>query len=133
LLIDQGVIGDISARQFYTTYLASAFRSIRFGLAEAHGLGQAMQLSYLLEQGGFIYDPETEKFAVNMERIGKVVADLTRDIMIIQGNGDRQSAEVFRDRYGRILPEVKTALDRLRDVPIDIAPIWVDINELRKK
>ncbi|KAJ2052118.1 hypothetical protein H4S04_001541 [Coemansia sp. S16] len=133
LLIDQGVIGDISARQFYTTYLASAFRSIRFGLAEAHGLGQAMQLSYLLEQGGFIYDPETEKFAVNMERIGKVVADLTRDIMIIQGDGDRQSAEVFRDRYGRILPEVKTALDRLRDVPIDIAPIWVDINELRKK
>ncbi|KAJ2116617.1 hypothetical protein IW146_001397, partial [Coemansia sp. RSA 922] len=99
----------------------------------AHGLGQAMQLSYLLEQGGFIYDPETEKFAVNMERIGKVVADLTRDIMIIQGDGDRQSAEVFRDRYGRILPEVKTALDRLRDVPIDIAPIWVDINELRKK
>ncbi|KAJ2248049.1 hypothetical protein GGI13_004810, partial [Coemansia sp. RSA 455] len=133
LLIDQGVIGDISARQFYTTYLASAFRSIRFGLAEAHGLGQAMQLSYLLEQGGFIYDPETEKFAVDMERIGKVVADLTRDIMIIQGDGDRQSAEVFRDRYGRILPEVKTALDRLRDVPIDIAPIWVDINELRKK
>ncbi|KAJ1924051.1 hypothetical protein GGI09_003365 [Coemansia sp. S100] len=133
LLIDQGVIGDISARQFYTTYLASAFRSIRFGLAEAHGLGQAMQLSYLLEQGGFIYDPETEKFAVNMERIGKVVADLTRDIMIIQGDGDRQRAEVFRDRYGRILPEVKTALDRLRDVPIDIAPIWVDINELRKQ
>ncbi|KAJ2247436.1 hypothetical protein GGI13_005045, partial [Coemansia sp. RSA 455] len=133
LLIDQGVIGDISARQFYTTYLASAFRSIRFGLAEAHGLGQAMQLSYLLEQGGFIYDPVAEKFAVNMERIGKVVADLTRDIMIIQGDGDRQRAEVFRDRYGRILPEVKTALDRLRDVPIDIAPIWVDINELRKK
>ncbi|KAJ1819102.1 hypothetical protein LPJ60_003960, partial [Coemansia sp. RSA 2675] len=49
LLIDQGVIDDISARQFYTTYLASAFRSVRFGLAEAHGLGQAMQLSYLLE------------------------------------------------------------------------------------
>ncbi|KAJ2457913.1 hypothetical protein GGI02_006073, partial [Coemansia sp. RSA 2322] len=63
LLIDQGIIDDITARQFYTTYLASAFRSIRFGLAEAHGLGQAMQLSYMLEKGGFTFDAETEKFA----------------------------------------------------------------------
>ncbi|KAJ2861207.1 hypothetical protein GGH94_005047 [Coemansia aciculifera] len=133
LLIDQGVIDNITARQFYTTYLASAFRSIRFGLAEAHGLGQAMQLSYLLEHGGFVYDEKTHKFAVNMDRIKGVVADLTRDIMLIQGDGDKQRAVEFRERYGRVVPEVKTALDRLRDVPIDIAPIWVDINELRKQ
>ncbi|KAJ2057735.1 hypothetical protein GGI17_005467 [Coemansia sp. S146] len=133
LLIDQGVIDNITARQFYTTYLASAFRSIRFGLAEAHGLGQAMQLSYLLEHGGFVYDEMTHKFAVNMDRIKGVVADLTRDIMLIQGDGDKQRAVEFKDRYGRVVPEVKTALDRLRDVPIDIAPIWVDINELRKQ
>ncbi|KAJ2884621.1 hypothetical protein H4R27_001975 [Coemansia aciculifera] len=133
LLIDQGVIDNITARQFYTTYLASAFRSIRFGLAEAHGLGQAMQLSYLLEHGGFVYDEKTHKFAVNMDRIKGVVADLTRDIMLIQGDGDKQRAVEFRERYGRVVPEVRTALDRLRDVPIDIAPIWVDINELRKQ
>ncbi|KAJ1951652.1 hypothetical protein EC988_003993, partial [Linderina pennispora] len=54
LLVDRGIVDDISMREFYTTYLASAFRSVRFGLAEAHGLGQAMQLSFLLEKGGFV-------------------------------------------------------------------------------
>ncbi|KAJ2831442.1 hypothetical protein GGI24_001572, partial [Coemansia furcata] len=131
LLIERGVIGDITACQFYTTYLASAFRSIHFSLSEAHGLGQAMQLSYLLEHGGFTYDGE--KFAVDMDKIASVVAQLTRDIMLIQGDGDKLRAVEFRERYGRVLPSVKNALDRLKDVPIDIAPIWVDINELRQK
>ncbi|KAJ1810980.1 hypothetical protein LPJ56_005844, partial [Coemansia sp. RSA 2599] len=71
LLIDRGTIDDITLREFYTTYLASAFRSIRFGLAEAHGLGQAMQLSYLLEKGGFVY--EEGRFSVDMERMEKAV------------------------------------------------------------
>ncbi|KAJ2008148.1 hypothetical protein H4R26_000353 [Coemansia thaxteri] len=133
LLIDQGIIDDITACQFYTTYLASAFRSIRFGLAEAHGLGQAMQLSYMLEKGGFTFDAETEKFAVNMDIVGKVVSDLTRDIMLIQGNGDKQEAVKFKSKYGLVLPSVKIALDKLKPIPIDIAPIWADINELRSK
>ncbi|KAJ2693772.1 hypothetical protein H4218_005898 [Coemansia sp. IMI 209128] len=131
LLIDQGVIDDISARQFYTTYLASAFRSVRFGLAEAHGLGQAMQLSYLLEHGGFVC--VGERFSVDMERIPGAVADLTRDIMLIQGDGDKERALAFKERYGRLVPEVAAALERLRDVPIDIAPVWADINELREQ
>ncbi|KAJ2640554.1 hypothetical protein GGF44_002529 [Coemansia sp. RSA 1694] len=131
LLIDQGVIDDITARQFYTTYLASAFRSVRFGLAEAHGLGQAMQLSYLLEHGGFVYDEVDEKFAVGMECISRVVSDLTRDIMLIQGDGVKLRAVEFRERYGVLAPSVKRALEKLKSVPIDIAPIWCDINELR--
>ncbi|KAJ2337223.1 hypothetical protein GGI00_000378, partial [Coemansia sp. RSA 2681] len=131
LLIDQGVIDDITARQFYTTYLASAFRSVRFGLAEAHGLGQAMQLSYLLEHGGFVYDEVEEKFAVDMERISRVVSDLTRDIMLIQGDGVKLRAVEFKERYGVLAPSVKRALEKLKSVPIDIAPIWCDINELR--
>ncbi|KAJ2747518.1 hypothetical protein GGI20_000507 [Coemansia sp. BCRC 34301] len=132
LLIDHGIIDDISARQFYTTYLASAFRSVRFGLAEAHGLGQAMQLSYLLERGAFVYDNVEEKFAVDMDRIPSAVADLTRDIMLIQGDGVKQRAVEFRERYGALAPSVKRALEKLKRVPIDIAPIWADINELRQ-
>ncbi|KAJ2442047.1 hypothetical protein GGF42_007092, partial [Coemansia sp. RSA 2424] len=131
LFIGQGVIDDITARQFYTTYLASAFRSVRFGLAEAHGLGQAMQLSYLLEHGGFVYDEVDEKFAVDMESISRVVSNLTRDTMLIQGDGVKLRAVKFRERYGVLAPSVKRALEKLKSVPIDIAPIWCDINELR--
>ncbi|KAJ2801614.1 hypothetical protein H4R21_002735 [Coemansia helicoidea] len=130
LLVDQGVIDDTSMEQFYATYLASAFRSIRFGLEEAHGLGQAMQLSYLLERGAFTYDPATARFAVDMDRIPQAVSDLTRDIMLIQGDGDKARADEFRAKYGVLSPPVKQALDSL-DAPIDIAPIWVDIERLR--
>ncbi|KAJ2821744.1 hypothetical protein IWW50_004512 [Coemansia erecta] len=133
LLVDRGVIDDIPMRAFYTTYLASAFRSIRFGLAEAHGLGQAMQLNYLLEHGGFVYDAQTAKFSVDMERIAQAVRDLTHDIMMIQGDGDKQRAVEFKNTYGVLSEPVKQALQSMKSVPIDIAPVWVDINELRAK
>ncbi|KAJ1730005.1 hypothetical protein LPJ61_003248 [Coemansia biformis] len=130
LLVDKGVVGDITMEQFYYTYLASAFRSIRFGLEEAHGLGQAMQLSYLLEKGAFTHDQQSGRFGVNMEKIAQAVSDLTRDIMLIQGDGDKSRADQFKAKYGVLSPPVKTALEQL-DAPIDIAPIWVDINNLR--
>ncbi|KAJ2077001.1 hypothetical protein H4R24_005385 [Coemansia sp. RSA 988] len=131
LLVENGTIDNITMRQFYTTYLASAFRSIRFGLTEAHGLGQAMQLNYLLEKGGFTYSKADGKFGVDMEKISQAVSDLTRDIMLIQGDGDKQRAVEFKKKYGNISPPVKAALDSMKSVPIDIAPIWVDINQLR--
>ncbi|KAJ1839263.1 hypothetical protein LPJ70_005129, partial [Coemansia sp. RSA 2708] len=65
--------------------------------------------------------------------IGKAVESLTRDIMLIQGDGDKQRAIEFKAKYGRLQEPVKQALNKLSDVPIDIAPIWVDINELRAK
>ncbi|PIA15753.1 hypothetical protein COEREDRAFT_8995 [Coemansia reversa NRRL 1564] len=131
LLVEDGTIDNITMRQFYTTYLASAFRSIRFGLTEAHGLGQAMQLNYLLEKGGFTYSKADGKFGVDMDKITQAVSDLTRDIMLIQGDGDKQRAVEFKDKYGNISAPVKAALDSMKSVPIDIAPIWVDINNLR--
>ncbi|KAJ1721616.1 hypothetical protein LPJ53_003894 [Coemansia erecta] len=133
LLIDQGLVEDITLRQFYTTYLASAFRSIRFGLAEAHGMGQAMQLAYLLEHGGFTYDEGARVFSVDVERMTGAVESLTREIMLIQGDGDRARALEFRDKYGVLAECVREAVDRLEDVPVDIEPIWKDIEELRAR
>ncbi|KAJ2661196.1 hypothetical protein IW148_003463 [Coemansia sp. RSA 1199] len=131
LLVARGTIDNISMREFYTTYLASSFRSIRFGLVEAHGLGQAMQLNYLIEHHGFVYDEHTQKFSVDMDHIEQAVSDLTRDIMLIQGNGDKQAAQAFREKYGVVSEPVRLALESMKHVPIDIAPVWVDINELR--
>ncbi|KAJ2510237.1 hypothetical protein GGI11_005562, partial [Coemansia sp. RSA 2049] len=132
LLVASGAIANVTMRQFYTTYLASAFRSVRFGLGEAHGLGQAMQLSYLLDAGGFVYDGAARTFAVDFDAIDGAVANLTRDIMLIQGDGDKPRAAAFRDKYGVLAPSVAQALDRLAHVPIDIAPVWADIAELRR-
>lgn len=116
--------GGPDAASFYMTYLASAFRSIRFGITEAHGLGQAMQFEYLKEQGGFAYDPATQKFRVVMDKIEDAVRSLTTRILVLQGDGDKSKVKAFVDRYGIISPEVKQALTNLEDlgVPVDVYP-----------
>ncbi|KAG0200197.1 hypothetical protein BGX28_006679 [Mortierella sp. GBA30] len=106
------------------TYLASAFRSIRFGITEAHGLGQAMQFEYIKEHGGFAYDAENCKFSVVMDKIEDAVKSLTTKILVLQGDGDKRKVKEFVDRYGIISPEVKQALSTLEDmgVPVDVYP-----------
>src|SRR5438034_5085171 len=79
-MIDKGVMPKSLESSLYTTYLASAFRSIRFGVNEAHGRGIAIQLNYLLDQRGFVIN-DNGTFAVNTDRVKEGVAGLTRDIM----------------------------------------------------
>ncbi|ORX82123.1 hypothetical protein K493DRAFT_241198 [Basidiobolus meristosporus CBS 931.73] len=122
LLSDKGSFKHVSMESFYVTYLASAFRSIRFGLNEAHGRGQAAQLNYLIDQGGFVYDSTAELFRVNFDKIDHAVESLVREIMIIQGNGDKSKAEQFLNTYGINRDYAALALKKLVDIPIDIRP-----------
>ncbi|KAF9275140.1 hypothetical protein BGZ68_010986 [Mortierella alpina] len=124
LLKDGTLAGGPDAESFYITYLASAFRSIRFGITQAHGLGQAMQFQYLVEQGGFAYDAETRKFRVVMDKIEDAVKSLTTQILVLQGDGDKQKVKEFADKYGIISPAVKQALANLEDlnIPVDVYP-----------
>src|SRR6185295_10619880 len=86
-LVDRGKLQKKYEQTMYTTYLASMFRSIRFGLNEAHGRGVAMQLNYFLDKGGVTVSPDGT-FAVNPARIKQNVTDLTRDLMTMQAVGD---------------------------------------------
>ena len=120
-LIDKGVIGKEAERTMYTTYLASMFRSIRFGLTEAHGLGVALQLNTFLDSGAVTVSREG-LFAVVPAKFRESVTTLSRDLMVIQAAGDRAKAEALLARMGVIRPEVQRALDRLKRVPVDIRP-----------
>lgn len=114
----------------YLLYLSHAqhshFLSIRFGINEAHGAGQAAQLNYLLDAGGFVHHPSTGRYSVNFERIEQAVADLTRDILILQGDGIKDRVREFVERYANNRPETKKALKRIEEagVPVDIRPIY---------
>jgi Peptidase family M49 len=123
-LIDKGVIDKSMERTLYTTYLASAFRSVRFGTTEAHGKGVAMQFNYLTDEGAFRYDERTGKFSVVQSKIKDAVQKLTHDIMTIQAEGSYAKAKEMLDKYGIIRPEMQKALDSLGNVPVDIEPIF---------
>jgi len=113
----------------YTTFLASSFRSMRFGINEAHGRGQAIQVNYFLDKGALRVNADGT-FTVDRSKIRQAVTDLTRDIMTLQAEGSYAKAKAMIDTLGVIRPDVKTVLDRLAAIPIDIAPRFTTADQL---
>ncbi|KAI9318652.1 hypothetical protein BX666DRAFT_2018647 [Dichotomocladium elegans] len=126
LMVQKGKIDKVTDKEFWVTFLASAFRSIRFGIQEAHGLGQACQLNYLIEKGGVLCDAVTNRFSVNFDKMEQAVSDLTHDIMILQGDGDKEAVDDFIRKYGILSEDTKKALDRIEHagIPVDIRPVY---------
>ena len=123
-LIDKGVLDKQMENSLYTTFLASAFRSVRFGITEAHGKGIAMQFNYLTDEGAFEVNEATGTFSVNQAKVKEAVRKLTNEIMTIQAEGSYDKAKAMLDKYAVIRPPMQKALDRLMSVPTDIEPIF---------
>ena len=130
-LVDKGQLDKSLEKTMYTTFLASAFRSLRFGVNEAHGRGQAIQLNFLLDQGGFKVNADGT-FAVDTAKIRDGVTALTKEIMTLQAEGSYAKAKQMIDTLGVIRPQTKALLDRLTAVPVDIEPRFVTALELVK-
>ncbi len=131
-MMDKGVIAKSLERPLYTTYLASSFRTLRFGTNEAHGLGMAVQLNYLLDHGGVTIAPDGT-FSVVSAKIKAAVEGLTREIMTIQAEGSYAKAKELSTKLGVIRPEVQHALDKLSAIPIDIEPKFTTAEQLLRE
>jgi hypothetical protein len=123
-LIDKGVVDRELQRTLYTTNLASMFRSVRFGITEAHGRGVAMQFNYLTDEGAIRFNEKTGTFSVDETKIKDAVRKLTNEILTIEAEGAYDKAKALLERYALIRPPMKSALDRLKVVPVDIEPIF---------
>ncbi|MBA2340438.1 MAG: hypothetical protein H0V88_08585 [Pyrinomonadaceae bacterium] len=121
-LMDKGVVDRRMERTIYTTFLASAFRSVRFGITEAHGKGIALQFNYLTDEGAIKFDERSRTFSVVPSRIKEAVRKLTHDILTLQAEGSYEKAKAMLDRYGVVRPQMQNALERLKNVPVDIEP-----------
>ena len=109
-------------KPLYTTFLASSFRTLRFGLQEAHGKGMALQFNYLMDKGAFVAQPDGT-FAVDFTKIKGAVRDLVHDLLTIEATGDYAGAKKMLDELGVIRPPLAQALDKLKDIPTDIEPV----------
>ena len=123
-LLDKGVIDKSLERSLYTTYLASMFRSVRFGITEAHGRGVAMQFNYLTDEGAIKFDEAAGTFSVDLSKIKEGVRKLTHDLLTLEAEGSYAKAKEMLDRYALIRPPMKGALDKLKSVPVDIEPVF---------
>src|SRR2546421_4714223 len=123
-LLDKGVIDKQMQGTLYTTYLASMFRSVRFGITEAHGRGVAMQFNYFTDQDAINYDQRSGKFSVDGSKIRDAVRKLTSELLTIEAEGSYEKANAILEKYAVIRPPMKNAFDQLKDVPVDIEPIF---------
>ena len=121
-LIDKGELQRTFEKEMYATYLAGIFRSVRFGVNEAHGKGMALQFNYLMDEGAFSFSQETSTFGVEFEKINRGVSKLTREIITIQAEGRYDEAKALLEKYSTIRPQMQRILDSLSDIPVDIAP-----------
>lgn len=122
-MYDKGLLkgGPDAERKLYTTFLASAFRSLRFGVHEAHGRGMALQINYLMDKGAFVVRPDGT-FAVDFTKVKPAVRDLTHDLLMLEANGDYDAAKKMLDQLAVVRPVLQKALAGLTSIPTDIDP-----------
>jgi hypothetical protein len=123
-LMDKAVIDPKMQTSMYTTFLASCFRSVRFGINEAHGKGIALQFNYLTDEGAFQYDPKKGVFRVDMAKVKEAVKKLTSEILTIQAEGNYAGAKALLAKYAVMRPDMQKALDGLKALPVDIEAVY---------
>jgi hypothetical protein len=108
--------------EHYVTFLASIFRSIRFGTASAHGKANMMRFNFFKEQGAFSYDETSGTYRVDMERMQGASNALSEKILRSQGDGDYDAVAAFVGQMAQVGPDLQKDLDRLASagIPVDI-------------
>ncbi|MBK7187496.1 MAG: peptidase [bacterium] len=120
----RGYFPEAIFRQQSATYLAGIFRSVRFGIGEAHGKANAIQFNYLVEKGAILHDAQTGKFRMNVAVFEQAISDLVGEICTIQAEGDYAASQAFIQRYGGMPEVLAGALAKLDHIPVDIAPVF---------
>jgi len=121
-LADHGAIPRDQLNGIYASFLGETFRTMRFGIAEAHGQAAMMEFSYLTEQGAIRRDPSIGLYEVNFERMAGAMAALAKELLGQEATGDRVRTENWFKKYVLMPPELAAALSKASDVPVDIDP-----------
>jgi hypothetical protein len=122
-LIEKGVIPKEGAAEIYSSYVAGIFRTVRFGVAEAHGRAEMMEFNYLAEQGAITRDTKTGRYVIDYDKMPGAIAALAKELLEIEASGDRNRAEQWFKKYESMPAELKSMLANAKDVPVDVDPV----------
>ena len=123
-MIDKGEFPKEFREQLLLSYFAGLFRSVRFGVAEAHGQGAALQINRFLEEGAAVYDSKTNTFKVDFDKLTASIEKLVRDICMLQHEGDKAKVDETFKKYGVMSKPMERALKKLDGIPVDVKPIY---------
>ena len=123
-LVDHGALPKEKLEEFYASYVGGMFRTVRFGVAEAHGQAEMMEFNYLTERGAVRYDA-SGRYVIDYAKMPQGVADLAKELLEIEASGDRQRAENWFQKYGPMPLELKLALQKkTSNIPVDVDPVF---------
>ncbi|HEX6099500.1 MAG TPA: peptidase [Thermoanaerobaculia bacterium] len=121
--IDNNLHMTFTPAQLFATYAGLHFRSMRFGIDEAHGRGTAVQWNWLREQGAIV--PKGDgTFTVDMTKMYPAIKSLATELLMLQATGDYARAQRLLTKYGVSTPEIESVTKRLTDIPVDITPVF---------
>lgn len=121
-LHEAGELGDVDLMDYYVTFMASIFRSVRFGASSAHGKANMLRFNFFEEKGAFVRDAGTGKYHIEPERMTLAMTELSRLLLTLQGDGDYAGASELTSTKGVIGEQLQADLDRLTTagIPVDI-------------
>lgn len=120
-LFEQGVLAEGELEDYYTTFMASIFRSVRFGASSAHGKANMIRFNYFADEGAFKRN-EQGQYAIDMDKMRAAMNSLSRKILTLQGDGDYNGVAELVATLGVVSPQLKADLDKLADagIPVDV-------------
>ena len=130
-LVNHGVLPKSRAHDYYASYVAGILRSVRFGVAEAHGRAQMMEFNYLTEHGVITRDAASGRYGIDFAKFPDAIASLSKELLEIEATGDRKRAERWFAKYGEMPATLRAALAKAANVPIDIDPVSAFNEEIR--
>ncbi|MEA2236739.1 MAG: hypothetical protein QOC81_1463 [Thermoanaerobaculia bacterium] len=121
-LVDRGALPKERLEEYYASYVAGIFRTVRFGTAEAHGRAEMMEFNYLTEKGAIVRE-KSGRYSIDYAKMPDALASLTKELLEIEAAGDRARAENWFNHYDKMPAELRATLDAATNVPVDIDPL----------
>jgi len=121
-LMNNGALPKSKANDYYASYVAGIFRTVRFGIAEAHGRAEMMEFNYLTEQGA-IKREASGRYVIDYAKMPAAIASLAKELLEIEATGDRPRAEAWFAKYDKMPSSLQSALAKTSSVPVDIDPV----------
>jgi hypothetical protein len=121
-LFEKGEINEGVIMDNYVTFMASIFRSVRFGASSAHGKANMLRFNYFKEKGAFTKNAKTGKYKIDFEKMQLAMNDLSQLIIELQGDGDYEAVVNLMKEKGQIGPELEKDLSKLKEnnIPVDV-------------
>lgn len=122
-LVDQGALPKEKLEEFYASYVGGFFRTVRFGVAEAHGQAEMMEFNYLSEAGAITRET-SGRYVIDYAKMPAALTELAKQLLEMEATGDREHVEKWFQKYGVMPEDLRVALLKTSDIPVDVDPVF---------